>query len=371
VQIGIPKETTPRESRVAAVVETVRKLVAQGAEVVVEAGAGVLSTLADDDYRAAGAKIGTAELAFKSDIVLKVAPPTDDEIEKFKEGSLLISFLDPLGRGKQILPKLALRKMSAIALELIPRITRAQYVDALSSQANLAGYKAVLEGVNRFKKIIPMMTTSAGTIPPAQVLVLGAGVAGLQAIATAKRLGARVEAFDVRPEVKEQIESLGARFIEIPLEESGAGSGGYAKELSERAKEMQQQLLTERVKKADLIITTALIPGRPAPKLITADAVRGMRRGSIIVDMAAAAGGNCELSKADGVVEIEGVTIIGYTDLPSRIADHASQLYAKNMLNYLSFILTKETSLGIRFDLGDEIVSKSLVLHQGELRGKV
>ena len=310
---GIPKERAPGETRVAGTPETVHKMIKKGLEVVVEESAGLASHFTDADYLSTGARIVDVKNVFDSDIVMKVQQPSTKEIKAMKNGSVLLSFLNMCG-DDGTLGRLAKKNINAFSLEMIPRLSRAQPLDALSSQSNIAGYRAAIEGAHLYHRFYPMMMTSAGSTPPAKVIVLGAGVAGLQAIATAKRLGAVVEAFDVRPEVKEQVMSLGATFIELDVGESGEGSGGYAKELSKEGKEKQQELLTEKLKQADIIISTALIPCRPAPLLITEDAVKGMREGSVIIDMAAASGGNCALTEPEKVVVRHGVEIVGFSN---------------------------------------------------------
>lgn len=367
MKIGVPAESARHESRVALVPDMVRKLIAAGLEVQVESGAGQGSSFADDDYRDAGASISSkrSELLSSSDLVVKVQPPDPDESELFKEGSVLISFFQPV-RDREILERLAARHVTVLSMHRIPRITRAQTMDALSSQSNIAGYKAVLVAACALSKILPMMVTAAGTLRPSSVFVLGAGVAGLQAIATAKRLGAVVSAFDVRPAVKEQVESLGARFLEVELADSDTETtGGYAKELSEESHRREQELLHETLKNVDIAITTALIPDRPAPRLITADMVRDMKAGSVIVDLAAEAGGNCELTQPGQRVVEGGVTIIGDLNLPSTVAVHASQMYSRNVMTLIEEMLV-DGHLSI--DLENDVVGPSTITHQGEIR---
>ncbi len=370
MQIGVAKEIREGEARVATTPDSVKKLCAWNVEVVIESGAGDASSYPDEHYEKAGAKIGNRDEVFACDVVLKVACPTEEEVGAIKEGGTLVSCIDPFGEGKACIAKLAEKKASAIGMELIPRITRAQAMDILSSQANIAGYKAVLEAVHHFGKMMPMMMTAAGSVPPAKVIVLGAGVAGLQAIATAKRLGAQVEAFDVRPEVREQIESVGAKFLDLGIDESGSGEGGYAKELSEEGKQRQKVALTKAIPRADIVITTAQIPGRPAPVLVTEEAVGNMKPGSVIVDMAAGSGGNCPLSEAGKVVVKNGVTLVGYTDFPSRVACHSSQFFARNLVNLLELIIDAKAEGGpaLKWDLEDPIIDGALVTHEGQVR---
>lgn len=372
MKIGIPKELREHERRVAATPDTVKKFVGFGFEVFVEKDAGTAAAFPDQHYQAAGANVvNDAEAALQdADIVLKVQRPLTqaeggpDELSYFKPGAKLIGFLAPHADLQQV-TAYANAKVDAFAMELLPRITRAQSMDVLSSQSNLAGYRAVLEACNVFGRALPMMMTAAGTVPPGRVVVMGAGVAGLQAIATAKRLGAIVSAFDVRPAVKEQVESLGAIFIEVESEEteSAETAGGYAKEMSEDYKRKQSELVHETLKKQDIAITTALIPGKPAPTLITEAMVRDMKPGSVIVDMAIEAGGNCELSE-EGIVETGGVSIVAHPNLPSRIAEDASALYAKNLLNFLTPLVDEETK-SLKLDLEDEIIQGTQLTRDG------
>lgn len=367
MKIAVLRERKEGELRVSATPDMVKKYIALGASVAVEKGAGAGSSLPDKLYKAAGATISkdADTCAGGADLILKVRPPESDEITAFPEGALLIGMLEPY-TAQAYLNMYALKHISAIALELLPRISRAQSMDVLSSQSNLAGYRAVIDAVATFGKAVPMMMTAAGTIAPAKALVLGAGVAGLQAIATAKRLGAVVSAFDVRPVVKEQVESLGAKFVEVPAGENAETSGGYAKEMSEEYKEKQSQLIHDTIVKQDMVISTALIPGKPAPVLITEDMVKGMKPGSVIVDLAVASGGNCPLSEEDKVVEKHGVTIIGYSNMPSRVAVDASQLYARNLYNYIStLILNKDGAMDVKWD--DELVSGTLLTRGGSV----
>jgi NAD(P) transhydrogenase subunit alpha len=368
MKIAIPKERRAGEARVAASPDTVKKYVQMGFEVVVETGAGEGASIADSVYQDAGATIAAdAAGAFGADVVLKIQRPTDEEIALFKEGAVLIAGLSAL-TNKDMVQKLADRKVTAFAMELVPRITRAQSMDILSSQANLAGYKAVLDAVHEFKRGVPMMMTAAGTVAPARFLILGAGVAGLQAIATAKRLGGVVHAFDVRPAVKEQVESLGGKFVEVDPEatKDAETKGGYAKEMSEEYKRKQAAKIAEVLAKTDIAICTALIPGKPAPVLITEDMVKGMRPGSVIVDLAVEAGGNCPLSEFDKVVVKHGVTLVGHGNVPARLAVDASTLFAKNLLNFISPLVDKESST-LKFNWEDEILKGSCVTRDGQI----
>jgi H+-translocating NAD(P) transhydrogenase subunit alpha len=364
VKVGTPRETAPDERRVALVPDTATRLAAAALEVNVESGAGSAAYITDEAYQQAGAKIvkSAATLLGEADAVLKVQAPSAAEVELIKKGAVLISFLQPATQGDTV-RALAKRGVTAFSLELVPRISRAQSMDALSSQASAAGYKAVLMAAGRLGKFFPMMMTAAGTIPPARVLVMGAGVAGLQAIATARRLGAVVSAYDVRPAVKEEVQSLGATFIELALE-TQEGEGGYAKEQSEEFLRKQRELIGEHVAKSDVVITTAAVPGRRAPLLVTAEMVKGMRPGSVIVDLAAETGGNVELTKAGTDVEVGGVTIIGTRNVPSTMPLHASQLYARNVANLLLH-LVKDGAIVLDFD--DEITKGSCVTHDGEI----
>jgi NAD(P) transhydrogenase subunit alpha len=364
VKVGTPKETAPDERRVALVPDSATRLAAATLEVSVESGAGSAAYITDEAYQQVGVKIvkGAAALMGEADALLKVQAPSAAEVELIRKGAVLISFLQPATQGDIVLA-LAKRGVTAFSLELVPRISRAQSMDALSSQASAAGYKAVLMAAGRLGKFFPMMMTAAGTIPPARVLVMGAGVAGLQAIATARRLGAVVSAYDVRPAVKEEVQSLGATFIELALD-TQEGEGGYAKEQSEEFLRKQRELIGEHVAKSDIVITTAAVPGRRAPLLVTGEMVKGMRPGSVIVDLAADTGGNVELTKAGADVEVGGVTIIGTRNVPSTMPLHASQLYARNVANLLLH-LVKDGAIVLDFD--DEITKGSCVTHDGEI----
>ncbi len=365
--LGIPRETRAGETRVAATPDTVKKLTGLGLEVLVERGAGVAAHFTDSAYEQAGARLGSTDEALGADIVFKVHSPDVDELSRMRRGVLLCALLDACDTTK--LEPLAAAGVDAIALERIPRISRAQGMDVLSSQANIAGYRAVIEAAALYGRFFPLMMTSAGSAKPARVVVLGAGVAGLQAIATARRLGAQVYGYDVRAAVKEQVLSLGAKFIELDLGESGEGTGGYAKALSEDAQQRQIELLGRELAKADIIISTALIPCRPAPRLISETAVAAMAPGSVIVDMAAASGGNCPLSRADEIIVHDGVTLCGITNFPARAPADASQFLARNLYNLIALVVEK-TDDGARLKdlLDDEITRAALVTHQGALR---
>ena len=363
--VFVPKEIRAGETRVAATPDTVARLVKHGMAVQVQSGAGEGSRISDAAFEKAGATlVSDAGAGYgAADLVLKMQPPTSDEIGAMKEGATYVGFVQALTDAEKV-EALRAAKVSAIAMELVPRITRAQKMDALSSQANLAGYKAVIMAAEHLPKIFPMLMTAAGTIQPARVVIMGAGVAGLQAIATAKRLGAVVEVSDVRPAVKEQVESLGGKFIEVPTDESAEDEGGYAKEQSEEFLEKQRALVREKIVAADVVITTAAIPGKPAPKLVTDDMVEEMKPGSVIVDLAVETGGNCTLSKAGEVVEAHDVTIVGKLNVPALVPENATDMYARNVLNLLGDMI-KEGELV--FDFEDEVLVGSLVTHQGEV----
>jgi H+-translocating NAD(P) transhydrogenase subunit alpha len=356
MKVGVPRETTQGERRVALVPDIVGKLAQAGFDVVVEPGAGAAASFTDDAFRDAGATLGDP---WDTELVAKVRKPTGEELERLRDGQVLIGFLQPLTDAEGI-ERLTSAGVTAFAMESIPRITRAQSMDALSSQATVSGYKAVLIAADRLPKFLPMLMTAAGTVAPAKVLVIGAGVAGLQAIATARRLGAVVSGFDVRPVVKEQVESLGASFLELGVvgEET---AGGYARELTGEEQRRQQEALAARIGDFDVVVTTALIPGRPAPRLIPRSAIESMKPGSVIVDLAAEAGGNAELTRPDEDVEHQGVTILGPTNLPSTMPFHASQLYARNVSSLLQH-LAPEGELKLDFD--DEITSGACVTRQ-------
>jgi len=370
--VAIPKEIVPGENRVAAIPATVKELIKKGMEVIVEAGAGEKSFFSDELFKAAGASIekDAKKLYDKADMVLKVNHPVYNktlkkhEADLLKNGSAFVSFFQTT-HEQETVEKLVKNNITGFSMHLIPRTTLAQKMDALSSQANIAGYKAVLIGAAHLGKYMPLLMTAAGTIPPAKVLILGAGVAGLQAIATAKRLGAQVEAFDVRPVVKEQVESLGAKFVEVETDsDDGVGEGGYAKETSDEYKQKQQALIKEHIGKSDIVITTALIPGRPAPLLILKDMVEGMQPGSVIIDLAAENGGNCELTKADEITKHNEVIIDGSANLPGSMPIHASQLYAKNITSFVTYMCPEGK---LTLDMEDEIISGAMFTHNGEI----
>lgn len=374
--IGVPTETLSGETRVAATPETARKLVSQGHEVRVQAGAGLPASVTDAAYEAAGASITDVAGAFGAEVVLKVRPPSDAEAALLRPGAVVVGMLNPFDAAG--LQRLATAGATAFALEAAPRTTRAQSMDVLSSQANIAGYKAVMIAADLYQRFFPMLMTAAGTVKAARVVVLGVGVAGLQAIATAKRLGAVIEASDVRPSVKEQVESLGGKFIDVSYDtaeekEAAVGVGGYARPMPASWLARQQIEVARRVAQADIVISTALIPGRAAPTLITEEMVRSMKPGSVIVDIAAGRGangigGNCPLSEADRTVVKHGVTIVGETNLASRVAADASALYARNVLDFLKLILPKEG--GLKIDLEDDIVAACLVARDGQVTRK-
>ncbi len=363
MRIGVPKETAPGERRVALVPDVVRRLTGQGHEVVVEPGAGAAAGIPDELYAEAGAVLGAG--AWEADVVAKVAPPQPDEIGALAGDSVLVGFLAPLTNGAGT-KALAATGATAFAMEAIPRISRAQSMDALSSQATVSGYRAVLAAAMEQGRFFPMLMTAAGTIPPAQVLVLGAGVAGLQAIATARRLGAVVTAFDVRAAVKEQVQSLGARFLEVEGSADAEAAGGYARELTESEQQAQRDALAAQIAKSDVVITTALVPGRPAPKLITADAANAMKPGSVIVDLAGEAGGNCALTRPGETYTTDrGVTIASPLNVPSQMAEHASQLYAKNVQSLLELMTGEDGALVLDFE--DAIIAGACVTRGGEI----
>jgi H+-translocating NAD(P) transhydrogenase subunit alpha len=376
MRIGVPAETLPGETRVAVTPETAKKLIAQGHQIVVQSGAGVSASVLDAAYEAAGAQIGDAAAAYGCPLVLKVRSPQAHELALMPSGTTLVGMLNPFDASG--LQQLASAGITGFALEAAPRTTRAQSMDVLSSQANIAGYKAVMMAADKYQRFFPMLMTAAGTVKAARVVILGVGVAGLQAIATAKRLGAVIEASDVRPSVKEQIESLGGKFIDVPYEtaeekEAAEGVGGYAKPMPASWLTRQAAEVAKRVAQADIVISTALIPGRAAPTLITEDMVKSMKPGSVIVDIAAGKGagnlgGNCPLSEADKTVVKHGVTIIGDTNLPALVAADASALYARNVLDFLKLILPKDGDITI--DMQDDIVAACLMAQGGEVKRK-
>ncbi len=384
--IGVPAETAAGETRVAVTPETAKKLVAQGHQVLVQTGAGLRASATDEAYQAAGAEVTDAARALSADMVLKVRLPSTAELPQMKPGAVLVGMLEPF--NAEGLQRLAGANLTAFALEAAPRTTRAQSMDVLSSQANIAGYKAVITAAEHYPKFFPMLMTAAGTVKAARVVILGVGVAGLQAIATAKRLGAVIEASDVRPSVKEQIESLGGKFIDVPYEtaeekEAAEGVGGYAKPMPPSWLERQKVEVAKRVAQADVVISTALIPGRAAPVLITEEMVRSMKPGSVIVDMAAgkgapnpdgSVGGNCPLTEADKIVIKHGVTLVGDTNLAARVGADASALYARNVLDFLKLVLPPaakgEPAADFRIDMEDDIVAACLMAHQGAVTRK-
>ncbi len=365
VKVFVPRERRPGETRVAATPETVRRMVKLGLEVAVERGAGEASLFQDAEFETAGAALTDDPAAAweSADVVLKVTPPDAAE-GRLKPGAVLIGFLAPY-RHPDMVRALAAGNVTSLALELVPRVTRAQPMDALSSQASIAGYKAVLLAAWRLPKYFPLLMTAAGTIKPARVVIMGAGVAGLQAIATAKRLGAVVEVSDIRAAVKEQVESLGGKFIELPQAESGEGQGGYAREMGEDFLRRQREIVQRHLSQADAVITTALVPGRPAPRLVTAEMVRAMRPGSIIVDLAVEQGGNCELSQPDREVVENGVVIVGPSNLAATMPHDSSLLFARNVLSLLQLLLDKEGKLAVNTE--DEVVAGSLLTHAGQV----
>jgi NAD(P) transhydrogenase subunit alpha len=374
--IGVPAETAPGETRVAVTPETAKKLTAQGHTVRIQAGAGVAASATDAAYQAAGAEITDAAGAFGCEIVLKVRAPDDGEAQRMKPGTVVVGMLNPFDAAG--LQRLAAAGLTAFALEAAPRTTRAQSMDVLSSQANIAGYKAVIIAADKYQRFFPMLMTAAGTVKAARVVILGVGVAGLQAIATAKRLGAVIEASDVRPSVKEQVESLGGKFIDVSYDtdeekEAAQGVGGYAKPMPQSWLDRQKVEVAKRVAAADVVITTALIPGRAAPTLVTEDMVKSMKPGSVIVDIAAGkgpggVGGNCPLTEADKTVVKHGVTLVGETNLAALVAADASALYARNVLDFLKLVLTKEGTLKI--DLEDDIVAACRMAQDGQVTKK-
>jgi NAD(P) transhydrogenase subunit alpha len=364
MKIAVAAEIDPAEPRVSATPETVKKLKALGADIAVQPGAGIKSGILDSDYQEAGATI-EADATSGADIVLKVRRPSESELASYKAGALVIAIMDPYGNDAA-LQAMAKAGVVAFAMELMPRITRAQVMDVLSSQANLAGYRAVIDAAGEYGRALPMMMTPAGTVPAAKVFIMGVGVAGLQAIATARRMGAIVTATDVRPAVKEQVASLGAKFIAVEDDEfkQAETAGGYAKEMSAEYKAKQAALIADHIKKQDIVITTALIPGRPAPKLVTADMIKTMKPGSVLVDLAVERGGNVEGAQYGKVVEVDGVKIAGYANVPGRLAASSSSLYAKNLYAFLEILIDKKTkALAVNWD--DEIVKATALTRDG------
>ena len=369
--IGVPAETTAGETRVAVTPETAKKLKAQGHTLRIESGAGVRASATDEAYQAVGCEITDAAAALGCDLVLKVRAPAPAEAQRMKPGATVVGMLNPFDAAG--LQTLAAARLTGFALEAAPRTTRAQSMDVLSSQANIAGYKAIIIAADKYQRFFPMLMTAAGTVKAARVVILGVGVAGLQAIATAKRLGAVIEASDVRPSVKEQVESLGAKFIDVPYEtaeekEAAEGVGGYARPMPQSWLDRQKAEVAKRVAAADIVVTTALIPGRAAPVLVTEEMVRAMKPGSVIVDLAAPQGGNCPLTVPGQTVVKHGVTLVGETNLPALVAADASALYARNVLDFLKLVLTKEGELKI--DMEDDIVAACLMTRDGEVRRK-
>lgn len=363
MRVAVPQETAEGERRVALVPDVVKRLAPKGIEVTVEPGAGQAAQIPDEAYEQAGATVGSE--VWSGDVVAKVAAPTEEEIGRLAKGTVLIGFLAPL-TAPEVTRALAAAGTTAFAMEAIPRITRAQSMDALSSQSNVAGYRGGLIAAEELGRFFPMMTTAAGTVAPAKCLVLGAGVAGLQAIATARRLGAVVTGFDVRPVVREQVESLGAKFLELETSADAEGEGGYARQLTDEEQAQQQQELTEAIGGFDVVITTALVPGRPAPKLVSAEAVKNMKPGSVVVDLAGEAGGNCELSEPGETVIKENVKIVAPLNLPSSMPEHASQLYARNVMALLELMVTEEGGLSLDFD--DAVIAGACITHEGEIK---
>jgi NAD(P) transhydrogenase subunit alpha len=368
VHIGVPLETQAGETRVAATPETIKKLIGQGHQVTVQTGAGVAASITDTAYAAVGASIGDAATAFGAELILKVVAPSDTELALMNSGAVLVGMLNPF--SNETIARLNAAGVTAFALEAAPRTSRAQSLDVLSSQANIAGYKAVMLAANHYPRFMPMLMTAAGTVKAARVLILGAGVAGLQAIATAKRLGAVIEASDVRPAVKEQIESLGAKFVDVPFEtdeerECAVGVGGYARPMPASWMERQAKAVHERAKQADIVITTALIPGRKAPTLLHEATVAEMKPGSVVIDLAAIQGGNCPLTELDKVVIKHGVTLVGHGNLPALVAADASALYARNLLDFLKLVI--DPSGAFHLNLEDDIVAACLMCKGGEI----
>ena len=369
MHIGVPLETQAGETRVAATPETVKKLIGQGHQITIQSGAGISASIPDSAYEAAGAKIGSEAEAFAADLVLKVVAPSDAELGQMKTGAVLVGMLNPF--SNETIARMNARGITAFALEAAPRTSRAQSLDVLSSQANIAGYKSVLLAAHHYPRFMPMLMTAAGTVKAARILILGAGVAGLQAIATAKRLGAVIEASDVRPAVKEQIESLGAKFVDVPFEtdeerECAEGVGGYARPMPASWMERQAKAVHERAKQADIVITTALIPGRKAPTLLHAETVAEMKPGSVVIDLAAAQGGNCPLTVAEQViVSSNGVTIVGHSNLAAMVPADASALYARNLLDFLKLVIDGEGKFHL--NLEDDIVKACLMCRDGQV----
>ena len=366
MQIGVPRESRSGETRVAATPKSVEQIRALGFEVLVESGAGLGASFMDEAYAAAGAGVASPEEVWRCDVIFKVNAPTDDEIGRLRDGAVLASLISP-ALQPELVERLASRDITVLAMDAVPRISRAQSLDVLSSMANIAGYRAIIEAAHEFGSLFTGQITAAGKVPPAKVLVVGAGVAGLAAIGTANSLGAVVRAFDARPEVGEQVESMGAQFLRIDIEQAAPSADGYARETTEDFNRKASELYAEQAEDVDIIVTTALIPGRPAPRLITADMVATMRPGSVIVDMAAANGGNCELSRPDElVVSDNGVKIIGYTDLPGRLPTQSSQLFSTNLVNLLRLLAPDKDGV-VRLDLEDQVIRGMTVVKGGEV----
>jgi NAD(P) transhydrogenase subunit alpha len=365
MQIGIVKEITANESRVAASPSSIEQLIKLNFTVSIESGAGEPASFSDDAYQQVGATVDSSESVWLSDILFKVNPPTAEEVAKIKSGATVIGFFWP-AQNEALMQQLADKSVNVLAMDSVPRISRAQSMDALSSMANIAGYRAVIEASHRFGRFFTGQITAAGKVPPAKVMIIGAGVAGLAALGTAGSLGAIVRAFDTRPEVKEQIESMGAEFLELDFEEEAGSGDGYAKVMSKAFIDAEMALFAEQAKDVDIIITTAMIPGKPAPKLITTEMVKSMKPGSVVVDLAALGGGNCELTEMGKAVEVDGVTIIGYTDMPSRLPTQSSQLYANNILNLVKLLCPQKDGQ-IQLDFEDEIIRNVTVTKEGEI----
>jgi NAD(P) transhydrogenase subunit alpha len=362
IKLAIPKEIAPGEKRVAMDPAVAARLAKAGVQVLVQKGAGAAAQIPDQDYAQAQMVAAAPELYAQADVVFKVAPPSPDEIDAMREGAMVIGFM-MAHQHRDMVKRMVARRITGFGIELIPRISRAQSMDALSSQASVAGYKAAIMGADLLNRFFPMLTTAAGTIRPSKALVIGAGVAGLQAIATARRLGAMVEGYDVRPETKEQVESLGAKFLELDVK--ATGEGGYARELSEGERRQQSEQLARFISAADVLITTAAVPGRPSPKIVTRAMVEGMRPGAVIVDLAAEGGGNCELSKPGKTTKHKGVTVHAPLNVPSQLAYHATEMYAKNLYNFFQPMLHEGA---FRLDWEDEILAAAVVTHDGEIK---
>lgn len=365
MKLAVPKEQANEENRVAVIPDSIKRLSQKGFEVMIESGAGVRAGYEDREYSDKGASLVNSrqELFSAAELLVKIRPPTEEEVDLLSRGTTLISIISPL-TNHDLVKRLAEKEITSFGLDVIPRTTLAQSMDVLSSMSTIAGYKAVIIAAEHLPRFFPMLMTAAGTVPPARVLVLGCGVAGLMACATAKRLGGVVEAFDVRAEAREQAQSVGAKFIEVPLEEEGSASGGYAREMSEEYQKKQAELIAKHIARADVVIPTALIPGKKAPILISEEMVATMKPGSVIVDLAAEMGGNCALTRAGETINSEGVTIVGNTNIPGTVAYHASQMFSKNIEKYLSHLCDGN---GFKLDMDDEITAGSLVTHRGDI----